>query len=98
MVSLLLALSACHKNESMQATIIVKLMADTSISMPGVRVELTQGDVNVGGYTDGNGEFTYTFEHPVQLNIKAYNDTLSGIGIINIGRYGTDYEKTVFIF
>ena len=96
-VSILL-FSACHKNEAMNAKITVKLMADNSIVMPGVRVILYKADVEIGGYTDGNGEFSYTFEHPVQLDIRAFNDTLSGIGVINLGEYGTDYEKTIFIF
>ncbi len=82
----------------MEAVITVKLMEDTTVVMPGVRVELSQGQVEFGGYTDGNGEFRYTFESPVQLDVKAFNDTLSGIGVINISNYGTDYEKTIFIF
>jgi len=94
----ILILSACHKNEAMRATITVKLMADSSIVVPGVRVEMYKADINIGGYTDGNGQFSYTFEHPIQLDIRAYNDTLSGIGVINLGEYGTDYEKTIFIF
>ncbi len=94
----ILGLTSCHKNESMEALIIVKLMSDTSVVMPGVRVELMQDDIEIGGYTDGNGEFRYTFESPVQLDVKAFNDTLTGLGVINISDYGTDYEKTIFIF
>ena len=94
----MLSLSSCHKNEAMEVTILAKLMADTSVRMPGVRIELSKGDVKIGGYTDGNGEFRYTFEHPVQLDIHAYNDTLSGIGVINVAEYGIDYKKSVYIF
>ena len=94
----ILSLTSCFKNESMEAVITVKLMTDTTVIMPGVRVELMQRDIEVGGYTDGNGEFRYTFESPIQLNINAFNDTLAGIGVINIADYGTDYEKTIFIF
>lgn len=94
----IIGLASCHKNESMEALITVKLMADTSLVMPGVRVELTQDDIEIIGYTDGNGEFRYTFESPIQLDIKAFNDTLTGLGVINLSDYGTDYEKTIFIF
>ncbi len=82
----------------MQATITVKLMADTMIVVPNIRVELSQQSVKIVGYTDNNGQFSHTFEQPVQLNIKAYNDTLSGIGVINIGTYGEDYYKSVFVY
>ena len=54
--------------------------------------------MDIVGYTDDNGQFRYTFEQPVQLDIKAYNDTVSGIGVINVGTYGYDYSKTVFVF
>ena len=94
----ILTLSACHKNENMQAIITVKLMADTSVNMPDVRVELTKGDISVSGYTDGNGKFSYTFENPIKLDIHAYNDSLSGIGAINLSEFGIDYKKTVYIF
>ena len=92
-----LTLSACHKDESMQAIITVKLMSDTSVNMPGVRVELTKGDINVGGYTDGNGKFSYTFENPIKLDIHAYNDSLSGNGTINLNEFGIDYKRTIYI-
>ena len=94
----MLSLSACHKDESMQAIITVKLLSDTSVNMPGVRVELSKGDVNVGGYTDGNGEFRYTFESLIKLDIHAFNDSLSGNGTINISEHGVDFKKTVYIF
>ncbi len=94
----ILTLSACHKNESMQAIITVKLMSDTSVNMPGVRVELSKGDISIGGYTDSHGKFSYTFESPIKLDIHAYNDSLSGIGAININEFGIDYKKNVYIF
>ena len=98
MLGAIISFTSCHKNESMEAIITVKLMADTSIVMPGVRVELSQVDVEIAGYTDGNGEFRYTFESPIQIDIKAFNDTLTGLGVINLSDYGIDYEKTIFIF
>ncbi len=93
-----LALTSCHKDRSMTAIITVKLMSDTMVILPGVRVEMSKGDVAFFGYTDGNGEFRQSFEQPVQLDIRAFNDTLSGIGVINIGEYGTDYGKSIFIY
>lgn len=89
---------SCRKRRSMEAVITVKLMADTMVVLPDVRVEMTKGDVEIVGYTDDNGQFIHTFEQPVQLDIKAYNDTLSGIGVINIGDYGHDYSKSIFIY
>ncbi len=89
---------SCRKNRSMEAVITVKLMADTMVVMPNVRVEMTKDDVEIVGYTDNNGQFFHTFEQPVQLDIKASNDTLSGIGVINIGSYGHDYAKSIFIY
>jgi hypothetical protein len=82
----------------MEAIITVKLLDDTMVVMPWVRVELMQEDVSIVGYTDLNGQFRHTFEQPVQLDIKAYNDTLSGIGVITLGDYGEDYSKSIFIF
>ena len=93
-----LALTSCHKDRSMEAVITVKLMSDTMVILSGVRVEMSEGDVSFSGYTDGNGEFRQSFEQPVQLNIRAFNDTLSGIGVINIGEYEKDYAKSVFIY
>jgi len=82
----------------MEAIITVKLMADTMVVLPDVRVEMTREDVEIIGYTDDNGQFIHTFEQPIQLDIKAYNDTLSGIGVINIGAYGHDYAKSIFVY
>jgi len=94
----LLGSYSCRKNRSMEAVITVKLMADTMVVIPNVRVEMTKDDVEIIGYTDDNGQFMHTFEQPVQLDIKAYNDTLSGIGVINISEYGRDYSKSIFIY
>lgn len=91
-------LTSCGKDRSMEAVITVKLMSDTMVVVPQIRVEMSKDDVDIVGYTDDNGEFRYTFEQPVQLDIKAYNDTVSGIGVINVGEYGYDYSKTVFVF
>lgn len=89
---------SCRKNRSMEAVITVKLMADTMVVVPNVRIEMTKSDVEIIGYTDDNGQFMHTFEQPVQLDIKAYNDTLTGIGVINISAYGHDYSKSIFIY
>ena len=91
-------LPSCRKDRSMEAVITVKLMSDTMVVVPGIRVEMRKDDVEVVGYTDGHGQFRYTFEQPVQLDVKAYNDTVSGIGVINVGKYGHDYSKSIFVF
>jgi hypothetical protein len=59
---------------------------------------MTKDDIKIIGYTDGRGEYRHTFEQPVQLEVKAFNDSLSGIGVINLGSYGSDYAKTIFVF
>jgi hypothetical protein len=94
----LLSLSSCMKDRSMEVIITVRLMSDTMVVLPGVRVELTQEEVEIVGYTDGNGQFRHTFEQPVQLDVHAFNDTLSGIGILNLGTYGRDVAKSIFVF
>jgi len=90
--------TSCKKDRSMEAIITVKLMMDTMVVVPNCRVEMTKDDIKIIGYTDGRGEYRYTFEQPVQLEVKAFNDSLSGIGVINLGTYKTDYYKTIFVF
>ena len=82
----------------MEALITVKLMTDTMVIVPNIRIEMTKNDVSIVGYSDLNGEFRATVEQPVQLDIKAYNDTLSGIGVINLSDYKYDYSKTIFVY
>ena len=97
-ILLLMAAPACKKDRSMSLTVTVKMMADTMKVVPNAKVVLEQGDVKVEGYTDGHGEFRHIFNLPIQLNIRAEKDTLKGVGIVNLGREGTDYYKSVFIF
>jgi len=97
-ISGIATLSSCKKDRSMEAIITVKWMVDTMVVIPSCRVELKKDDIKIIGYTDGRGEYRYTFEQPVQLEIRATNDSLAGVGIINLGDYGKDYAKTVFVF
>ena len=90
--------AGCKKDRSMSLTVTVKMMADTSIVVPNAKVTLEQGSVLVEGYTDGHGEFRHVFNLPVQLNIRAEKDSLKGVGIVNLGKEGVDYYKSVFIF
>ena len=90
--------TSCNKDRSMEAIITVKWMVDTMVVVPNCRVEMTKDDIKVVGYTDGRGEYRYTFEQPVQLEVKASNDSLSGVGVINLGDYGKDYSKSIFVF
>ncbi len=92
------SLSSCNKDRSMEAIITVKWMMDTMVVIPNCRVQLTKEDINIIGYTDAKGEYRFTFEQPVQLEIRATNDSLSGVGVINLGDYGQDVSQTVFVF
>ena len=94
----IVTLSSCRKDRSMEAIITVKWMADTMVVIPSCRVELKKDDIKIIGYTDARGEYRYTFEQPVQLEIRATNDSLAGVGVINLGNYGQDYTKSVFVF
>lgn len=92
------SLYSCKKDRSMEVIITVKLFEDTSKLIPNARVELYQEDVEVVGYTNGYGEFRYTFELPMQVNVSVTKDTLAGIGVLNIGTYGEEIRKTVYVF
>ena len=99
--SLLLALifmTSCQKDKSMEATVVVRYMADTSKVVPDARVYMHRGDVEVTGYTNNYGEYRHTFDLPIQLEIEVTKDTLKGIGIINLAEPGEDVSKTIYIF
>jgi len=91
-------LSSCKKDRSMEAIITVRWMVDTMVVIPNCRVQLKKDDIEIVGYTDARGEYRYTFEQPVQLEIRAANDSLAGVGVIGLGNYGQSYYKTVFVF
>ena len=82
----------------MEAIIVVKLMSDTLQRVPDARVILSQGDVEVIGYTNQNGEFRQTFELPILLNIVVTKDTLKGLGTIGLGEPGEDVMKFMYIY
>jgi len=92
------SLSSCRKDRSLEAIITVKWMMDTTVVIPSCRVQMIKDDIDIIGYTDGRGEYRYTFTQPVQLEVKATNDSLSGIGVINLGDYGGSYSQTIFVF
>ena len=94
----LLSLSSCRKDRSMTLTVTVKMMADTNVVVPGAKVVLEKDDVHVEGYTDGKGQFRHSFKLQIQLDIKVTKDTLSGIGIVNLGTLVEDVEKSIYIF
>ena len=96
-----ISFSSCKKERGMEVIVTVKLLQnnDTSKIVTGARVEMYQGDVNVIGYTNGYGQFSHTFDLPAQLNISVTkDDTLKGIGIVNIGSPGEVIHKSIFIF
>lgn len=92
------SLYSCKKDRSMEVIITVKLFEDTNIVIPNARVELYQEDVDVVGYTNGYGEFRYTFELPMQVNVSVSKDTLAGVGILNVGTYGEEIRRTIYVF
>ena len=89
---------SCRKDRSMTLTIIAKMMADTNVLVPNAKVILNKDDVHVEGYTDGQGEFRHTFNLQIQLDVSVTKDTLSGMGIVNLGKTGIDIEKSIYIF
>jgi hypothetical protein len=82
----------------MEAIIIVKLMQDTTQRVPDARVILSQGDVEVIGYTNQNGEYRHTFDLPILLDISVTKDTLKGISTIGLGDPGHDVTKIVYVY
>ena len=94
----LISLSSCRKDLSMTLTITVKMMGDTNVLVPNAKVILTKDDIHVEGYTDGHGQFRHTFNLQIQLDVSVTKDTLSGMGIVNLGKTGIDVEKSIYIF
>jgi len=90
--------TSCKKDKSMEAIIIVKLMSDTLQRVPDARVVLSQGDVEVIGYSNQNGEFRHTFDLPILLDITVTKDTLKGLGTIGLGEPGQDVSKIVYLY
>jgi len=90
--------AGCRKDRSMTLTITVKMMADTNVLVEGAKVVLNKDDVHVEGYTDALGQFRHTFNLQIQLDVKVTKDTLSGMGIVNLGDLGTDVEKSIYIY
>lgn len=90
--------TSCKKDKSMEAIIMVKLMSDTLQRVPDARVVLSQGDIEVIGYTNQNGEYRHTFDLPIMLDITVTKDTLKGLGTIGLGDPGHDVSKYIYIY
>jgi len=90
--------TSCKKDKSMEAIIVVKLMSDTLQRVPDARVVLSQGDVEVIGYTNQNGEYRHTFDLPILLDITITKDTLKGLGTIALGDPGHDVTKYIYLY
>ncbi|OIP00061.1 MAG: hypothetical protein AUJ98_09200 [Bacteroidetes bacterium CG2_30_33_31] len=90
--------SSCRKEKSMTLTITVKMMSDTNAVVPNAKVVLNKEDIHIEGYTDALGQFRHSFNLQIQLDVTVTKDTLSGIGIVNLGNLGTDVEKSIYIF
>jgi hypothetical protein len=90
----------CKKDTDCIVVITVRKQSDTNIIVPNTNILLYQGNVNVPGVTDMNGQFRYTFSLPAILQVSAtYNgtpDTLKGSAVIQLIVGGTAY-KTVFV-
>ena len=98
-----MVLSSCKKKKECTATITVT--DELSNKMPGATVRLYYTDTNSNGstgnidktqYTDANGQAAFTFDLEAILFIEAYNDTLSGSGIVRL-TLGETAEETVVI-
>lgn len=90
--------TSCKKEESLDAIITVKLMSDTNIVVPGIMIEISQEEVLATGFTDSQGEYRQTFENPVILDIKAYNNSLTGNGKIYLSTRGETFRQTIFVY
>jgi hypothetical protein len=97
-------LTECRKDTSCTAVITVRKRSDTAIVVPNARIRMYQGNVNIQGITDMNGQFTHTFTLPAILNDSAKLfkrdsstvDSLSGSAVIQLIVGGTAY-RTVFV-
>lgn len=92
------SIESCRKDLSMTLTITAKMMGDTNVLVPNAKVILKKDDVYVEGYTDGLGQFRHSFNLQIQLDVSVTKDTLSGIGIVNLGKHGVDVDKSIYIF
>ena len=95
--------SSCKKDK--ECTAVITVTDDLSNKMSGATVRLYYTDTNSVGssgnidevkVTDGNGEATFTFDLEAILFIEAYNDTLSGSGMVRL-TLGETSEETVVI-
>ncbi len=98
-----LILSSCKKKK--ECTAVITVTDELSNKMSGATVRLYYTDTSSNGsagtidetqITDANGEATFTFDLEAILFIDAYNDTLSGSGIIRL-TLGETSEETVVI-
>jgi len=94
----LISLNSCKKDRTMTLTIVAKMMGDTNVLVPNAKVILYKDDIHIEGFTDGLGQFRHTFNLQIQLDVSVTKDTLSGIGIVNLGKNGIDVEKSIYIF
>ena len=90
--------TSCKKEESIDAIIIVKLISDTTQRVANAHVVLSQGDVEVMGYSDQNGEFRHTFDLPIILDVTVTKDSLKGLSTIALSDPGRNVSKIVYLY
>jgi len=84
---------------------IVTVLDTNDFRVPSASVKLSKGTILVEGYTDSNGEFSYTHQpnpelyqtHDVILDVNVQKGNLIGYGIIEI-RVGEINERTIRIY
>lgn len=98
LITSLIFISSCKKDEAMELTIIVKMMSDTTILVPNAQVKLMLDPIRELGNTDSNGEIKVSFDLPTQFRIEANLDTLFGSGQIYLNEEGQHYSKSIFLY
>lgn len=101
----LLNLWGCKKNEDMVGTIKVAYSGAQDTYVNDAKVVLSQDDIKIVGYTNPEGEYSFTFRLKMKLNVVVTKDTstvtsspeLRGEGKIALGEHGVNYEEVIYL-
>lgn len=105
LILLLTSLSGCGKKEDMVGTIKVVYAGDIDEPVKNAKVELSQNDIKIVGYTNPQGEYQFTFRLKMKLNVIVTKDTstvtnspeLKGTGRIAMGEYGENSKEKIYL-
>jgi hypothetical protein len=95
-ITFIMILSMCHKDEDMPVVITVKMKSDTSIVVPNANVKISKGATKIEGVTDNYGQFRHTYKLEAIFDVDANKDSLNGATTIRLNPGETVY-KSVFI-